>query len=103
MLDHLTRETFADEAYIRDIPVLVCFGAERCPHCVAQFKALDSVAELVGDLSKIYLVNPDDQPELAALFGVTRIPSTVKIRNGMVEEMAVGLMPSEDILAMLKR
>ena len=46
-------------------------------------------------------VNVDEQPELAAKFGVMSIPTLVVMKNGEIVNQAVGARPKEMILEML--
>ncbi len=53
-----------------------------------------------GDI-KVGKVNVDEQPELAAQFGVMSIPTLVVIKGGRVVNQMVGARPKSQILAML--
>jgi thioredoxin 1 len=46
-------------------------------------------------------VNVDENPELAAQFGVMSIPTLVVMKNGQVVNQAMGARPKKAILAML--
>lgn len=46
-------------------------------------------------------INVDNEPELAAAFGVSSIPMLVVMKNGKIVNQAVGARPKEQILAML--
>ena len=46
-------------------------------------------------------INVDEQPELAARFGVMSIPTLVVMNNGRIVNQAVGARPKAQILAML--
>ena len=61
---------------------------------------VDEIAEERSDI-KVGKVNVDEQPELAAQFGVMSIPTLAVLREGKLVNQAVGARPKEQILAML--
>ena len=46
-------------------------------------------------------VDVDDQPELAAQFGIMSIPTLLVFKNGAVVQKTVGVQPKERLLALL--
>ena len=61
---------------------------------------VDEIAEERGDIT-VCKINVDEQPELAARFGVMSIPTLVVMNNGRIVNQAVGARPKAQILAML--
>ena len=61
---------------------------------------VDEIASERGDI-KVGKVNVDEQPELAAQFGVMSIPTLVVMKGGKVVNQIVGARPKAQILAML--
>lgn len=43
----------------------------------------------------------DDEPELAAAFGVQSIPTVVIIKDGEIKEISVGYKPKDEIIELL--
>ena len=81
--------------------VLLDFYADWCGPCRMVSPLVDEIAEenpqyLVGK------INVDNDPELAAAFGVSSIPTLVVMKNGKIANQAVGARAKEQILAMLK-
>lgn len=61
---------------------------------------VDEIASERGDI-KVGKVNVDEQPELAAQFGVMSIPTLVVMKNGKLANKTVGAKPKAQILAVL--
>ncbi|HIU31317.1 MAG TPA: thioredoxin [Candidatus Caccousia avistercoris] len=97
----LTKDNFQSEALESKLPVLVDFWAPWCGPCRMVSPIVDEVAgELEGKV-KVGKVNVDEQPELAAQYGVMSIPTLLVLENGQVKESSVGARPKAAILAML--
>ena len=50
---------------------------------------------------KVAKINVDEQPELAARFGIASIPTLVVMKNGKVVSKVLGARPKRAILEML--
>ncbi len=61
---------------------------------------LDEIAAERSDI-KVCKINVDEQPALAAQFGVMSIPTLVVIKNGQEVNRSVGALPKARILALL--
>ena len=61
---------------------------------------IDKIAEERLDI-KVGKINVDEQPQLAAQFGVMSIPMLVVMKDGAIVNKAVGARPKEMILDML--
>ena len=78
----VTRKTFEREVLASEKPVIVDFWAPWCGPCLAVGPVLEQIAaERRGEL-KGANVNIDEEPELAALFGVQSIPTIVLFKDG---------------------
>ena len=97
---HINQNNFSSEVLQSDQPVLLDFWASWCGPCRMVSPILDEIAAERSDIKvgKIYV---DEQPELAAQFGVMSIPTLVVMKNGRVVNQAVGARPKAQILGML--
>lgn len=78
----VTRKTFESEVLASEQPVIVDFWAPWCGPCRAVAPVLDQIAaERPGELT-VVKVNVDEEPELAARFGISSIPAIVLFRDG---------------------
>lgn len=61
------------------------------------------ISEIANERSdiKVGKINVDEQPALAAQFGVMSIPMLIVIKDGKVVNSSVGAKPKDEILAML--
>ncbi len=77
----VTRKTFEREVLASEQPVIVDFWAPWCAPCRAIAPLLDQIAaERAGEL-KVVKVNVDEEPELAALFGISSIPTIILFKG----------------------
>ena len=97
---NINKSNFQDEVVNSDRPVLLDFWAPWCGPCRMVTPIVDEIAAERGDI-KVGKVNVDEQPELAAQFGVMSIPTLVVMKGGKVVNKMVGARPKAQILAML--
>ena len=98
----ITKENFEAEVLKSAQPVLLDFWAAWCGPCRMLSPIVDEVAEERTDV-KVGKVNVDEQPDLAAEFGVMSIPTLLVFQNGRLVNQAVGARPKSGVLALLDR
>ena len=85
----LTDSTFDDVT--KSGVTLVDFWAPWCPPCRMQGPIVEGMADSVDGKALIAKVNVDENPQVAAKFGVASIPTLVVIKDGKEAKRFVGL------------
>src|SRR3989442_15624229 len=83
-------------------PVAVDFWAERCGPCKMLAPLLDEIAGEHSGRVKVVKVDVDQQPALAARFGVRAIPTLLYFAGGEVRSQATGLVSKKAIVSRLE-
>jgi thioredoxin 1 len=84
---------FQDEVLNSVEPVIVDFWAEWCGPCKMIAPSLEEISvELAGKV-KVAKVNIDENPEIAAQYGVRSIPTLAMFKAGEVADIKVGAAP----------
>src|SRR5918995_2444219 len=97
MATAVKEDTFTQEVLESEKPVIVDFWAEWCGPCHAVAPVLDRIVEeRDGDL-KLVKVNIDEQPGLAARYGVQSIPTMILFKDGEPAAAAIGAQPKTSL------
>ena len=99
----LTKQNFETEVLQSDQPVLVDFWAPWCGPCRMLAPAVAQLAEEYAGRAKVCKVNVDDEPELAARFGISGIPTVLVFKIGQLADTVVGLRPKAELEALLNK
>jgi thioredoxin 1 len=94
-----TDNNFDEEALSSDVPVIVDLWAPWCGPCRMLTPIIEELAEEYGDKIKVGKLNVDDNPQTAAKYGVTSIPTVFFIKDGEVKDKQVGLLPKGPLKA----
>ena len=97
----ITVENFEREVLKSDKPVLIDFWATWCGPCRMISPIIEEIANENEDI-KVCKVNVDEEPELASAFQVSSIPMLAVVKDGKVTNTAVGYMPKESVMKLLK-
>ena len=89
----LTEQNFDEALVAAEGLVMVDFWAEWCGPCRAIAPVLEDVAEASEGRVTLLRVNVDENPGLAARYGVRSIPTILFVADGTVVDRVVGAVP----------
>jgi len=93
----LTEANFDETLAQQQGLVIVDFWAEWCGPCRAIAPVLDQlVAESAGNIT-LAKVNVDENPGLAARYGIRSIPTMLLMKQGKVADQVIGAVPKAKI------
>lgn len=98
----ITEQNFEQEVLKSDKPVLVDFWATWCGPCRMLAPTIEEIAREQEGIVKVGKVDVDEQPGLAAKFGISSIPTLMVFKDGKVTGSAVGMRPKSIIEEMLE-
>lgn len=85
------------------VPVLVDFWADWCAPCKVLMPVLEKLAEEYAGAFLVAKVNADQEPDLAAHFGVRTLPTVKVLLQGRIVDEFSGARPESQIRAMLDK
>jgi len=91
----LTDANFQQEVIENTQPVLVDFWAPWCGPCQAMNPVIQELANDYTGKVTVGKVNVDEQPSLAAQFGIQSIPALLVFQKGKVVDTIVGAVPKK--------
>jgi thioredoxin 1 len=89
---------FESEVMKSGVPVVVDMWAEWCGPCRILSPVVEEVSEALGPKVKFVKINVDQNPNLAARFGIMSIPTLLFFKGGQLVGQAIGAIPKGAIL-----
>jgi thioredoxin 1 len=89
----LTEQNFDDALAQSTTLIMVDFWAEWCGPCRAIAPVLDDLARESAGRVTLAKVNVDENPGLAARYGIRSIPTILFIKQGKVADQVIGAVP----------
>lgn len=96
----ITAANFEEEVIKSEKTVLVDFWATWCGPCRMLAPVIEEISEERTDI-KVCKVDVDEEPELAAEYGIQSIPTLIVFKDGKAVNKSIGVRPKDDIIAML--
>ena len=98
---HLTEKTFDEAMAAAEGVWMVDFWASWCGPCRAIAPVLEELAQASKGGVTLAKVNVDEQPGLAARYGIRSIPTILFVKDGKVADQVIGAVPKAQVQAKL--
>jgi thioredoxin len=94
---HLTEQNFDEALAANQSVMMVDFWAEWCGPCRAIAPVLEDLARESAGAITLAKVNVDENPALAARYGIRSIPTILLVKQGKVADQVIGAVPKAQL------
>jgi thioredoxin 2 len=99
----VTEATFAAEVERSPVPVLLDLWAPWCGPCRMIAPVLEQLARELAGRIRVVKLNVDENPQTAARFHVSSIPTLLLLKAGQEVDRIIGVQPKSEIVSRLER
>ena len=103
LVKQTSESSFEEQVLKASVPTLVDFWAPWCGPCKMIAPILDELAPEFSGKVNFVKVNVDENPNLAAKYGIRGIPSLLMIKSGEVADVSVGGVSQEQLKEFIKK
>ncbi|MCX7910723.1 MAG: thioredoxin [Endomicrobia bacterium] len=104
MVKDINEQEFEQEVLNSKIPVFVDFWAEWCGPCRMLSPIIEELSKMYQENQiKIFKVNVDSNPKLAAKYGIMAIPTIIIFKDGKPFEQTSGVKSKQELQKMIER
>jgi thioredoxin 1 len=94
---HLTEQNFDEALAANQNVMMVDFWAEWCGPCRAIAPVLEDLTRESAGAITLAKVNVDENPSLAARYGIRSIPTILLVKQGKVADQVIGAVPKAQL------
>ena len=94
---HLTEQNFDEALTANQGLMMVDFWAEWCGPCRAIAPVLEDLTRESAGTVTLAKVNVDENPGLAARYGIRSIPTILLVKQGKVADQVIGAVPKSQL------
>ena len=94
---HIKEAEFDETVVSSDTPVLVDFWAPWCGPCHMIAPIVEELATEYDGRVKMTKVNVDENPNVAAKYGIRSIPTILLFKGGQVQDQVIGAVAKDEL------